>query len=114
MPGDSLLGSRNIMAFVATQDARRAKAFYCETLGLRVLSEDRFALALDAHGIMLRVSIVDKVVVAPYTVLGWQVEDAVAATKQLAAAGVKFERFPGLTQDAHGVWEAPGGAKIAW
>jgi catechol 2,3-dioxygenase-like lactoylglutathione lyase family enzyme len=102
------------MAFVATQDPRKAKAFYCETLGLRVISEDQFALALDAHGIMLRVSIVEKVIVAPYTVLGWQVEDIVAAAKALVEAGVKFERYPHLTQDALGVWQAPDGAKVAW
>ena len=39
----SALGSRTIMAFVATQDASRARTFYRDTLGLRFVSEDGFA-----------------------------------------------------------------------
>jgi hypothetical protein len=27
---------------------------------------------------------------------------------------VKFERYPAMTQDATGVWQAPSGAKVAW
>jgi hypothetical protein len=73
MPKQTPLGSKKIVVFVATQAAAQAKAFYQNTLGLYPISEVRFALAFDAHGIMLRVSIVGKVVIAPYTILGWQV-----------------------------------------
>src|SRR6476660_1139941 len=52
------LGSHKIMAFVATRDPVRAKSFYRDTLGLRLVSEDRFALVFDAHGTMLRVTTV--------------------------------------------------------
>ena len=52
------LKSRPIVAFVATTDPKRAKAFYVKTLGLRLVSEDGFALAFDAGGTMLRVAIV--------------------------------------------------------
>jgi catechol 2,3-dioxygenase-like lactoylglutathione lyase family enzyme len=114
MPTQHTLGSQKIMAFVSTQTPADAKAFYRDTLGLRLISEDGFALAFDAHGIMLRVSITEKVVIAPYTVLGWQVEDIVATAKALQKAGVKFERFQGLDQDELCVWNAPGGAKVAW
>lgn len=27
--------------------------------------------------------------------------------------GVMFERYPFLQQDAHGIWDVPGGARIA-
>ena len=57
---------------------------------------------------------VEKVAVAPYTVLGWQVADIAALVAALEKRGVKFERYPGLDQDALGVWTAPSGAKIAW
>ena len=29
-------------------------------------------------------------------------------------AGVELERFPGMDQDADGVWRAPGGDAIVW
>ena len=110
----SPLGSEKIMAFVGTQDAAKAKAFYQDTLGLRLISEDQFALAFDAEGIMLRVTNVGKVVIAPYTVLGWQVKNIAATVKAMRDANVKFEHYEGLGQDKLGVWHAPGGAKVAW
>ena len=114
MPISSPLGSQNIMAFAATQDPVKAKTFYRDVLGLRLTHEDGFALAFDANGIMLRVTTVEKVAVAPYTILGWQVDDIVAVIAALQARDVKFERYPGLSQDELGIWTAPGGAKIAW
>jgi catechol 2,3-dioxygenase-like lactoylglutathione lyase family enzyme len=114
MPTKYPLVSEKIMAFVGTADAAKAKAFYRDRLGLRLTSEDRFALAFDVQGIMLRVTNVGKVVVAPYTVLGWQVENIAAIVKAMQEAGVKFERYEGMGQDELGVWQAPGGAKVAW
>jgi len=108
------LGSAIIMAFVATQDQAKAKAFYQGTLGLNLVSEDPFALVFDVQGIMLRVTNVGKVVVAPYTVLGWQVGDVHATVKALEEAGVKFERYEGVPQDEAGVWSSPSGAQVAW
>src|SRR5260370_38800474 len=84
------LRSRKIMAFVATCDPSRAKAFYEDTLGLRFVSEDPYAVVFDANGIMLRVAIVQEIVVAPYTVLGWEVPDIAAAAKDIAREGVQF------------------------
>jgi catechol 2,3-dioxygenase-like lactoylglutathione lyase family enzyme len=114
MPAKSPLGSQKIMAFAATADPARAKAFYRDTLGLRLISEDGFALAFDVQGVMLRVTTVKSVAVAPYTVLGWQVEEIAATAKELQEAGVEFQRYKGLPQDELGVWQAPGGAKVAW
>jgi hypothetical protein len=34
--------------------------------------------------------------------------------KELAEAGVRFERYPQMKQDELGIWTAPGGAKVAW
>jgi catechol 2,3-dioxygenase-like lactoylglutathione lyase family enzyme len=114
MPSPSPLRSEKIMAFAGTANPEAAKKFYKDTLGLKLISEDGFALAFDVGGIMLRVTRVEKVAVAPYTVLGWQVKNAAGTAKKLQAAGVKFERFPFLEQDALGIWSAPGGSKIAW
>jgi catechol 2,3-dioxygenase-like lactoylglutathione lyase family enzyme len=104
-----------LIAFVATRDPARAKEFYRDTLGLRLVTEQLpFALVFDAHGTMLRVTIVNKLTTADYTVLGWQVPDIVVAAKALQKAGVRFERYPGMEQDELGVWTSPGGAKVAW
>ena len=109
-----MLASAKVVAFLATSDAARAKAFYGEVLGLRLLSEDGFAVVFDAQGTMLRVTIVQEVVPAPYTVLGWDVRDIAAMVSGLAEAGVVFERYAWLQQDELGIWSAPGGAKVAW
>lgn len=109
-----MLTNHKMMAFAATTDAARAKAFYEGTLGLKVTSDDPFALALDAGGTMLRVQKVEKHTPPPFTVLGWHSDDIARDVAALTERGVKFERFPGMEQDAAGVWSAPGGAKIAW
>ncbi len=109
-----MLGSHKLVAFVATRDPVRAKAFYGDTLGLRLLREDQFAVVFDAHGTMLRVSIVQELAPAKYTVLGWEVPDIVATVKELQNAGVKLEQFGFKDQDDLGIWAAPGGARVAW
>src|SRR5581483_3670875 len=73
-----VLSRSRIVAFVATCDAARAKAFYGDTLGLGCVSEDQFAVVFDAHGTPLRVSIVQEMTPAAHTVLGWEVDDIAA------------------------------------
>ena len=51
----SRLGNYNIVGFVTIVDVERAKQFYRNTLGLRLVSEEPpFALVFEAHGMMLR------------------------------------------------------------
>jgi catechol 2,3-dioxygenase-like lactoylglutathione lyase family enzyme len=105
------------IAFIPTVNPRRAKAFYGEVLELRVLSEDGFAVVFDSAGVMLRVVDVSGTKdfkPAAFTVLGWSVEDVASAVRDLTKRGVTFERFPGMEQDALGVWSSPSGAKIVW
>jgi catechol 2,3-dioxygenase-like lactoylglutathione lyase family enzyme len=110
-----MLTTSKLMAFVATRDGVRARAFYEGTLGLKVLSDDDFALALDAGGTTLRVQKVGELSPHPFTALGWQVPDIAARIDALAARGVVFARFPGLAQDDRGVWVSPSSdARIAW
>lgn len=109
-----MLKSRPIIAFVATTDPKRAKGFYAKTLGLRLVSQDGFALAFDAGGTMLRVAIVSTLRPAGYTVLGWIVPDIAKAVRGLAKRGVSFQRYEGMPQDELGVWSSPSGARIAW
>lgn len=110
-----MLHSRPIVAFVATTDPPRAKRFYGKTLGLRLVSEDGFALVFDAGGTTLRVATVQALHPAGYTVLGWLVPDIRRAVRALTRRGAPFQRYGGLMeQDELGVWAAPGGALVAW
>jgi hypothetical protein len=40
--------------------------------------------------------------------------NAAATVAALRERGVVFERYPFLSQDVHDLWDAPGGARIAW
>ena len=77
------------------------------------MSEDEFALLFDAAGTMLRVTPVQELVPAQYTILGWQVPDIVHTVKGLQKAHVTVERYPGMQQDELGIWNSPSGAKVA-
>jgi catechol 2,3-dioxygenase-like lactoylglutathione lyase family enzyme len=109
-----VLSQSKIVAFVATSKPDDAKSFYEQTLGLRLLSDDPFAVVFDAHGTMLRVQKLQAHTPPGHTVLGWDVEDIRAEIKELTEKGVRFERYEWLEQDASGVWTSPSGAKIAW
>jgi catechol 2,3-dioxygenase-like lactoylglutathione lyase family enzyme len=109
-----MLMNGKVMAFLATRDGGRARAFYEKTLGLRVLSDDNFALAVDTGGTMLRIQKVASFAAHPFTALGWEVPDIERSVGELGGAGVSFERFPGLGQDDRGIWRAPSGARVAW
>jgi catechol 2,3-dioxygenase-like lactoylglutathione lyase family enzyme len=108
-----MLGSIDIVAFVPTKDAEKARAFYEGVLGLRFVKDDGFAMVLDANGIMVRVARA-QFTPAPFTILGWQVADIELVVKGLQEKGVHFERFGFFEQDALGIWTAPGGDKVAW
>lgn len=110
----TLLTSSDPIAFLATRDPARARAFYEDTLGLDLVADEPFALVFNAHGTMLRISKVREFTPAPYTVLGWKVADIPSAVKELERKGVVFERYAGLAQDELGIWTSPGGAKVAW
>lgn len=109
-----MLKSNAIIAFIATTDPARAKKFYAKTLGLRLVSEDDFALVFDAGGTMLRVATVQHLQPAGYTVLGWIVPNIAASVRTLKRRGVSFQRYPGMEQDALAIWTSPSRALIAW
>jgi catechol 2,3-dioxygenase-like lactoylglutathione lyase family enzyme len=112
-PARGVAGS-DLMAFAATTDLGAARAFYERALGLTVSGQSPIAITFDCAGTTLRVVLVENAVVAPYTVLGWTVDDIAATVRDLAGRGIDFERFDGVEQDELGIWSAPGGASVAW
>ncbi len=115
-----MLCSARIIAFAATKDSEKAKAFYVDTLGLSLISDDRFALVLDANGTHLRMSKVAEFAPQPFTVLGWEVADIEGVVSDLGKSGVRFENYGLPGQDERGIWTSPmvnnatGGARVAW
>jgi catechol 2,3-dioxygenase-like lactoylglutathione lyase family enzyme len=109
-----MLGKYDLMAFVATAEPDKARAFYEGKLGLAVTHQDNYAVTYDANGIRLRMSFVKELKPAPYSILSWVVPDIHAVIGELAAKGVVFEIFGGFEQDAAGVWTAPDGTQVAW
>jgi catechol 2,3-dioxygenase-like lactoylglutathione lyase family enzyme len=109
-----MLHANSPIAFLATASPSNARSFYADILGLTLLSEDDFSLVFDLRGIPLRIQKVHEFQPHPFTALGWHVPDVARTVAALRARGVNFERYPFLTQDAHDLWDAPGGARIAW
>ncbi len=107
------LGKSRIIAFVPTRNERRAREFYQTVLGLEFISEDEFAAVFNVNGTMLRISKVMHFEPAPFSVLGWEVDDIRATLAELRMRGVTFERYE-MHQDELGIWTAPGGAQVAW
>ena len=109
-----MLESAELVAFVGSRDLEVSARFYGGVLGLAAIESSPHAEVFESNGTHVRVTRVEHVAPAPYTVLGWKVDDIVVAIGALAAAGVIFNRYDGLAQDEHGVWTAPGGSRIAW
>jgi catechol 2,3-dioxygenase-like lactoylglutathione lyase family enzyme len=109
-----MLGSSDLVGFVPTTDLDRARAFYRDTLGLELREETPFAVVFDANGTVLRVTLVEQLTPAPFTVLGWSVADIANLVRRLSGRGVAFERFAGMDQDDLGIWTSPSGAPVAW
>ena len=109
-----MLPDSELVAFVATTDIARARAFYADVLGLTPTEDSPFACVFDANGTSVRVTPVRDHAPTPFTVLGWTVADVAASVRDLVSRGVVFQRFDGMDQDELGVWTAPGGDLIAW
>ncbi|MEU7895803.1 VOC family protein [Nonomuraea sp. NPDC049152] len=97
----------------SVDDIEAAKAFYGDTLGIR-LSEENGMLTLHLAGDR------DTLVYpkpdhtpATFTILNFPVDDIDNVVDQLTERGVRFERYPQMEQDAKGVMRAEG-PPIAW
>jgi catechol 2,3-dioxygenase-like lactoylglutathione lyase family enzyme len=97
----------------AVDDMDEARRFYGETLGLETSEE---------HGLMtLHIAGDRDILVYPkpghtpasYTILNFPVDDIDSAVDELAARGVRFERYDGIEQDERGIMRDQG-PFIAW
>jgi catechol 2,3-dioxygenase-like lactoylglutathione lyase family enzyme len=103
-----------VVTFLLTQKPEAAIAFYRDTMDLRFLRDDGFALVFDLDGVMLRIGKVKEFTPVQNTVLGWEVADISSAVQRFEQKGVPFERYPNMTLDAQGICTFPNGDKVAW
>jgi catechol 2,3-dioxygenase-like lactoylglutathione lyase family enzyme len=111
-----MLESSKAYSGFAVDDVQKAQDFYGETLGLNtsVLDEENGLLSLHLAGD--RDTLVYRkpdFTPATYTILNFPVDDVEEAVDELAARGVRFERYDGFEQDEKGIARGPG-PKIAW
>ena len=109
-----MLANAKIGSFIATADPVKAREFYENVLGLEFVSDEPYALVFNSNGTTLRVQKVGRVVIAPYTAIGWHVTDISKVISELKERGVEFIFFDGFGQDEQGIVTFPGGAKVAW
>jgi catechol 2,3-dioxygenase-like lactoylglutathione lyase family enzyme len=110
----NMLADKKLKSFVATTKPDKAKSFYRDTLGLKLLSEDNYGLEFEANGALLRIAIVQELKPQTFTVLGWNVDDISSTIKSLNDKNVFCEKYDFLEQDNLGVWITPNGSKVAW
>lgn len=109
-----MLADMKMMGFVLTKDYDKARAFYEGNLGFEFVSQDQFALVMRAGKSMIRVVKVPTFTPLQSTVLGWEVGDIEAIVDALTKRGVVFDKHPFVQDKERGIWNAPGGSKVAW
>lgn len=109
-----MLENAKLMGFLATQDFERAQEFLVGKLGGEFVSQDQFALVVRIGGNHLRIVKIAEFEPVKWTVLGWEVDDVTETVKRFAERGVVTEKYPFVADKELGIWEAPGGAKVAW
>jgi predicted enzyme related to lactoylglutathione lyase len=109
-----MLNTSRIIAFVPVSDVDRAMHFYVDVLGLTVTDYTDEYCVLDAAGTCLRLTRVVELPAAEHTIVGWSVANIDVTTAELAARGLGFHRYDGITQDQHGIWLSPKGDQVAW
>lgn len=115
MTAHGVLENASPVVIICTRDRAKAVPFYRDDLGLKLVAEDQFAVVFALPGAVIRLSDVANWTPHEHTIFGFNVPNIKVSVKALAANGVEFIRYPGFSQDADGIWEAPdSSAKVAW
>ena len=109
-----MIANGKLVGFLITTDYDKARAFYETKLGFEYVSQDQFALVMRVGGHHIRITKAKSFTPLQGTVLGWEVDDVTAAVKWLASRGVATEKYPFVPDKKLGIWDPPGGGKVAW
>ncbi|OEJ29873.1 glyoxalase [Streptomyces agglomeratus] len=108
-----MFGTTKAFSGFSVDDTEAAKAFYGETLGIKVSEEDGMLTLHIAGDRDILIYPKPDHEPATYTVLNFPVDDIEAATDELARRGVTFLRYDHLPTDDKGIFRG-GGPLIAW
>jgi catechol 2,3-dioxygenase-like lactoylglutathione lyase family enzyme len=97
----------------AVDDLDKARQFYGETLGVSTSEENGLMTLHLAEDREVLVYPKPDHTPANYTILNFPVDDIDAAVDELAARGVRFERYDDFGQDDKGI-SRDAGPPIAW
>ena len=97
----------------STSDVEATRAFYADTLGLRVTEENGMLTLHLGSGATVLVYPKDDHQPATYTCLNFPVADIDATVDALVERGVELLRYDGLPQDERGIAREYG-PPIAW
>ncbi|MGH3736746.1 MAG: VOC family protein [Micromonosporaceae bacterium] len=109
-----MLADAPVHATIPARDFDRAKRFYRETLGLKVVEDGPEGVRFECGGSSLYVYPTFSPEVAGHTLASWEVADLAAEMADLRSRGVTFEEYdlPGL-KTVDGVAEL-GNERGAW
>jgi catechol 2,3-dioxygenase-like lactoylglutathione lyase family enzyme len=110
-----MLSDSKAFSGFAVDDLEQARAFYADTLGLKVSDIDGGPL-ITLHLAGDRPTLIyakPDHTPASYTILNFPVDDIDRAVDELTARGVRFERYEGMGQDDKGILREQG-PPIAW
>ena len=109
-----MLINERLVAFMATSNAERARAFYEGVLGLTFVGDNGHLVMFDCGPGRVALQKTETVTPKQGTALGWAVADLQGTMRALASNGLLFERFDGMQQDEAGVWSPTPGEGVAW
>jgi catechol 2,3-dioxygenase-like lactoylglutathione lyase family enzyme len=110
----NMLATARMTGFLLTKDYDKSRAFFEGKLGFTFVSLDQFALVMNTGQNPIRIVKMPNFTPLQSTVLGWEVQDIEATVAWLGKRGVEFEKYPFVQDRERGIWEAPGGDRVAW
>ncbi|WP_030059811.1 VOC family protein [Streptomyces novaecaesareae] len=110
-----MLGDAPVLAMIPAADLARAKAFYTDTLGLKLVEETPEDLTFESGGTLFGMYQTPSGGQAAHTLASFKVADLDGEMSALRARGITFEEydFPGL-KTVDGIAEGSDGLRAAW
>ncbi|MGA5820188.1 VOC family protein [Kitasatospora sp. NPDC094028] len=110
-----MLGDAPVLAMIPAADLARAKAFYTDTLGLKLVEETPEDVTFESGGTQFGMYETPSGGQAAHTLASFKVADLDGEMAALRARGITFEEydFPGL-KTVDGVAAGSDGLRAAW
>ena len=109
-----MLAEETLVAFLATSDPERARAFYEGVLELPLVLDNEYLMTFQSGAARVALQKLDHVTPTQGTALNWHVRDLRPIMRALMARGVVFERYERLEQDELAIWSPEPGTGVAW